>query len=62
MLANNSADAVEIFRVSFPSPPVPQVSMQFSAFTLFDLSLNIYTPPAISSETSPLSDNKVKKS
>ena len=36
--------------------------MQSSIFTLLDLSLNIYTPPAISSETSPLCDSKVKKS
>ena len=39
MLANNKADAVDIFNVFFPSPPVPHVSTQFSTFTLFDLFL-----------------------
>ena len=32
------ADAVEIFRVFIPSPPVPQVSTQSLTFTLFDFS------------------------
>ena len=44
-----------------PSPPVPQVSIQSLTFTLLDFSLRTKTPPAISSETSPFSDNKVKK-
>ena len=60
ILANNREDAVDMFKVSFPSPPVPQVSMQFSTLTLLDLSLSTETPPAISSETSPLLINKLK--
>ena len=39
MLANNKADAVEIFKVFIPSPPVPHVSMHLSTLTLFDFSL-----------------------
>ena len=62
ILANNSADAVEIFKVFIPSPPVPHVSTQFSTFTLLDFSLKTNTPPAISSAVSPFSDNSVKKS
>ena len=61
ILANNKAEAVEIFKVFLPSPPVPQVSIQSLTFTLFDFSLNTKTPPAISSETSPFLDKSVKK-
>ena len=57
MLAKSRAEAVEILSVFIPSPPVPQVSMQSLTFTLFDFSLRTKTPPAISSETSPFSDN-----
>ena len=57
----NISTAVEILRVFMPSPPVPQVSIQSFTFTLFDFSLRTKTPPAISSETSPFSDSKVKK-
>jgi len=53
MLASNKADAVEIFKVFLPSPPVPQVSMQLLTLTLLDLFLRTYTPPAISFDTSP---------
>ncbi len=46
----------------FPSPPVPQVSITSpSIFTGFALFLNTYTPPAISSGDSPLSESKIKK-
>ena len=34
-----SADAVDIFNVFLPSPPVPHVSIQFSTLTLLDFSL-----------------------
>ena len=61
ILAKSSAEAVEILSVFIPSPPVPHVSIQSLTFTLFDLSLNTKTPPAISSATSPFSDNSVKK-
>jgi len=61
MLANNKAEAVDIFNVFLPSPPVPQVSMAFLILTLLDLFLKTKTPPAISLDTSPLSDNRVKK-
>ena len=61
MLAKSRAEAVEILRVFMPSPPVPQVSIQSLTFTLLDFSLRTKTPPAISSETSPFSDNRVKK-
>ena len=55
MLANNKAEAVEIFKVFLPSPPVPQVSIQLSTLTLLDLFLLEHIlPPAISSDTSPL--------
>jgi len=36
MLANNKAEAVEIYKVFLPSPPVPQVSIQLSTLTLLD--------------------------
>ena len=52
-------DGMNIF---MPSPPVPHVSTQLSKFTLFDFSLKTKTPPAISSDTSPLADKSVKKS
>ena len=39
ILASNNADAVEIFSVFIPSPPVPQVSIQLSTVTLLDLFL-----------------------
>ena len=39
MEANKSADAVEIFSVFLPSPPVPHVSIAFSTLTLKDFSL-----------------------
>ena len=62
MLAKNNAEAVDILRVFFPSPPVPQVSIISSgAFTFTAFSLKTYTPPAISSDVSPLVDNCVKK-
>ena len=61
ILDKSKAAAVEIFKVFLPSPPVPQVSMQLSTITLFDLFLRTKTPPAISSATSPLIDKKVKK-
>jgi anthranilate phosphoribosyltransferase len=38
ILAKSKADAVEIFKVFMPSPPVPQVSTQSLTFTLFDFS------------------------
>ena len=40
ILAKSKAEAVEIFRVFMPSPPVPQVSTQSVTFTLFDFSLS----------------------
>mgnify|MGYP001199003056 CR=1 FL=1 len=55
------AAAVEIFKVFFPSPPVPQVSIASSTLTLFDFSLRIDTPPAISLATSPFLDKSVRK-
>ena len=55
-------EAVEIFNVFIPSPPVPQVSTQSLTFTLLDLFLKTCTPPAISSATSPFADSNVKKS
>ena len=58
----NKADAVDILSVFMPSPPVPHVSIQFSTLTLLDLFLSTKTPPAISSEASPLADKSVKKS
>ena len=62
-LDNNNAAAVDIFKVFFPSPPVPHVSIASSdTFTCAALSLNMYTPPAISSEVSPLAEERVKKS
>ena len=39
MLDSNNAEAVEIFNVFIPSPPVPQVSTQSLTLTLLDLSL-----------------------
>ena len=39
MLAKSKAEAVDIFRVFIPSPPVPHVSTQSLIFTLFDFSL-----------------------
>ena len=41
MLANNKADAVDIFNVFIPSPPVPHVSIQLFISTLLDFSLKI---------------------
>tara|TARA_B100000315_G_scaffold70988_1_gene64718 strand:+ start:415 stop:684 length:270 start_codon:yes stop_codon:yes gene_type:complete len=61
MLANNKAEAVDMFKVFLPSPPVPHVSTQLLALTLLDLFLRTYTPPAISLDTSPLADSRVKK-
>ena len=40
MLAKSRAEAVDIFSVFIPSPPVPQVSTQSVTFTLLDFSLN----------------------
>ena len=62
MLDNNSAEPVDIFSVFMPSPPVPHVSTQSLTLTLLDLFLKTETPPAISSETSPFADRRVKKS
>jgi len=39
MLAKRRAEAVEIFNVFLPSPPVPQVSTQLLTLTLLDLFL-----------------------
>ena len=61
ILESNSAEAVDMFTVFMPSPPVPQVSRQSVTLTLLDFSLNTKTPPAISSEVSPFADNNVKK-
>ena len=62
-LDNSSAAAVEMFKVFFPSPPVPQVSITSSdTFTEVALFLKTYTPPAISFEVSPFLDENVKKS
>ena len=62
ILDRSSAEAVEILSVFIPSPPVPHVSIQSLTLTLLDLSLNTKTPPAISSELSPLDESRVKKS
>ena len=40
ILDRSSADAVEIFSVFIPSPPVPQVSIQSLTLTLLDLFLS----------------------
>ena len=62
ILAKRSEEAVDILRVFFPSPPVPQVSIIFSdVFTFNAFFLKIYTPPAISSEVSPFLDKFTKK-
>jgi len=60
-LPKEDAARLDIFRVFFPSPPVPQVSIMSSdVFTFNAFSLKTYTPPAISSDVSPLADKFVK--
>ena len=61
ILESNNAEAVDMFSVSLPSPPVPHVSMQSSTLTFFALFLSTETPPAISVETSPFLESRVKK-
>ena len=60
-LDNKIAEAVDIFKVFLPSPPVPQVSIALPIIlTFFALFLRTNTPPAISSGVSPFSESKVK--
>jgi hypothetical protein len=48
MLASTIDAAVEIFKVCFPSPPVPHMSRTSSSKVTFkDFSLNIEAPPVI---------------
>ena len=58
------ADAVEIFIMFFPRPPVPQQSTRLSCdfnFTLREEFLIAKTAHVNSSEVSPLLDKDVKK-
>ena len=62
ILARSRAEAVDIFKVFFPSPPVQQVSIIYSTILTFRaFSLKTYTPPAISSDVSPFLDRLTRK-